>query len=623
MASGHELHHVDRFLPHLAEANPGLSELLPPGIVPVDGSIDADWVRSLSASARIAVCDLWLDAVVRQLMESQPLATRVLALARRLHGEFTAHDVVLILQPLSSQEAASITSAADYLVRRALLLQSNLSQAYCVPFFVRSALDRVELLGPREEDDLLEGIVNYFAAEAAQLPSVPTSPSAAGWRYGNLAGAWELAAQRRPVGSDSPRTERERRADRSLVTFGRMLGDALPRRQESLDGGLLHASLEAARRLGDADGLSSLAFQLGRHCHLQRRHEQALAAYRLALEVERELAISSRRVLLCCAIAIVLRETGSAVEANEFFLEAFDLAPALGDPPTKRSIANCAALTALAESQPRQALAWIERAGIPDQDAPQVGDAEAYLILAQASLLLDDRERGCTWLRAAHDRAPEERARRIRADAALLLSELQNHEDNADLATGYAEEAFAIYHALRLPLESAAACLQRSRGGRSQGVPKDALHWANRGLAQLHERQDPTLQAMLHAEVAECFWALDDPHRALAEWYLALDNLREGGVAERIAELYLRVAAAREELGEALEALIEALRAQGLARLLRISAIEEESTVTVDRLRSRIGIGSYEEAVETVVAEVDGGYLLGDARPSADRRRKS
>jgi len=617
---GHEIHRIHEFLPHLAQRQPDLVELLPADERPQAGETLAEWVVGFPQRRLMEICTAWVLESLRRLKERTPLSNVLLRCCLQLGGEFDLADAAALaigqIPPPGDPRREEIRAALAQAARVGILIHLVHEERYCIPFPMRLSFEGIEFLGDVEQEALRLRLVSHFGRVAAEIAEEEAA-SPRHWRFANILGAWETAAEvmEEVAGIvEYDWTEEWELIDEvpaeirpALAAFVRCVGRAIVNRQSESGLRLLAAAAAAARTGGDVIAETEARSLIGQF-HLRRSaYEKAIAVYRRNEEILTLLGQTEGLVLAIAAAALAHRELGRTDIAIGEFLRARSLAQANALFEPELDTANCAARLLLDEGRTFETLQLIQSVMESQRRAPRrfPAAAELQVLLAVAFSAENRFDAARDQLFYALGTARQFTHRPAEAAACLEIARLFLRTSEYDEALKWGRRARSLAGETANQVGIAETNLLIARALRLQGHPTDCDDLLLKALRSAQNARAMEVVADIWHERALLRLHEHDAAQAISSFGQEAKALRHCRHNSRRLDVHLRVADLLHEQEAHLAATGEALRAQAIGRQFQL-ANTPRAEAAVELLSQRLTPEEFEHLVEEITEEVDG-----------------
>jgi len=629
MPSGHDIHRLHEFLPHLAERQPGLLGMLPAQDRPAAGLPLVEWVWCLPQTRLMEICSAWVLESVRSLKDSSPLAAALVRGALLFAGEFDVSDAAAVsvglAAPPGDPRRAEIRTALLKAARMGVLIHLPPTDRFCIPFPVRLSFEGIDYIDPSEASAIRSRMVHHFGSLAEEMSIQPELGTPRHWRFANMLTAYEFAADlaENSIGAEgfdwahrgAEVQGMKEPIARPLIQFGRFLGKAMVQVQSGAGARLLGASAVAARDNADGDTEAETWGLLGQY-HLRRKEfPDAIHAFRTAEGLRRGLGDDRSAVMSISAIGMAHRGMGNRELAVQEFLRACDAARLAELREEEIDTANCAAgllilmgrtfeaarvaRSVMSEDRPHgksfpAASELLVYLGMALRREGHLDDARARLFealeLARGVLHRPAEARSSLEIgKVLHGQGEMEEAAKWFRRARSVFTELHD-------SSGVAECYLALFHAL--PAEEAVA------------TGEELLQ---RALRSADARGDHDLLAVVWRERANLALRRNEPDAALTFLQHLAAALRMAGDASGLVSAHVGLAELYLEGNSPAAAMMEALRAQAIGRAYLRDEPATRIEAMIRDLLPKLGEGQFEFLTEQVTEELESGEV-GPAR---------
>ncbi|CAN5203879.1 hypothetical protein BH09SUM1_BH09SUM1_26060 [soil metagenome] len=623
---GHAIHRIHEFLPHLAERQPDLMELLPESEQPHSGIPLGEWVLGLPQRRLMEICSSWVVESLRRLKETSPLTNVLLRGCLTLGGEFDVSDAAAVavgerVKP-GDPRREEVRLALNRAARVGVLIHLPKQERYCVPFPVRLSFEGVDFLEPMEREEVRLRQIRHFSLLCRELMEQPDLASPKYWRFSNLLAAYEMAVDMMEelLGFESSEWM-EAAGDidsvpemlvEPLADFGRFLGKSLIFRQSVGGARLIAATAAAARTSGDLFAEAQAHDLLGQFFLRRSQFPQAIDFYRRAEALRQAGGDDEGAVLAITAIAIAYRESENPEQAIAEFYRACHLARESGLREPEIDTANCLARLLIESDRAFEASQLITGIVEGRKTARRYPAEAELLVLLATALRLEKRFANAREkLFAALALARDFLHRPAEAESYLELGRLHQLEENHDEAMKWIRKARSLFAEFTDHRGVAQCYLALSQSIRvtQDGEPADEL--LTKALRSANTAKDMTLVAAIWRERAFLHLDEDDATTALSHFLQEIKALRHTHHVARLvrahmhaSELYLR-----EE--SFLAAGAEVLRAQGLSRAYLREDEPADLAMLFGKVSASLSPAQVDYLVQDVTEELESGALRG------------
>lgn len=622
----HLIHRVDAFLPHLAQRQPELLEMLPEEEQPGPDEPLDQWVLNLPHPRLMEICAQWVLRSLQLLRSTSPLSNVLLRGCLLLEGEFALGDAAAVavgetLAP-GDPRREEVRNALLSAERLGMLIHLPSSERYCVPFPVRLSFEGVDFLDPLEHETLRLRLVRHHALASRELAHLEPTEVLRHWRFPNLIGAYEMAVamMEEVLGfagqpwEDQPEhlADVPRELALPLEDFAWSLGRAIVFRRSERGARLLAASAGAAASM-EAAPSQALAFSLLGQFHLRRgRYAKAAKTFGLWEAVCRRENDREGVVLALSAAGMAQRDAGEKAAGAKTLLRASSYARHAGLVEQRIDTANCGAKLLLELERPRDAAEFLRHVA---EDL--AGQGRRFPAFAE---LLTHYGRA---LRLTS--APAQEVKAFLSDALTLAQNFPHRpaEASAGYEMGLLCQGLGHHREAHRWLRRSAQIFQEidDRAGHCDAlIALASTHLALEDTQEARVLLEKTLKvaraARLHRPAAHAARQLGtlaeqraESGTALAYFSREAEALRFTENAADLVQCHLRLARLYLQRDALMAAGTAALRAQGLARA-HLPAIPENLEETFARVQNHLTPPQLEFLVNQVTDELEGGLLL-------------
>ncbi len=628
MSEGHSIHRLHAFVPHLAECQPRLLELLPYEQRPEPGEALGDWVWTLSQTSLMEICSAWVIESLRLLRQRSPLTNVLMRGCLHLPGEFQLGDASALaigeVPPHGDPRREEIRVALARAVSAGILIHLPEADRYCIPYPVRLSVDRAPFLDALERDSIRLRLVQHYGRLAQRLHNEHAEPTPRDWRFSNFLSAYETAVDlvEEALGLEAVNWAREGvhvtdiPADlrRQLIRFIDYPGPALVKLQSGTAPRLLAASAAAARDAGLAPEEAQACELLGRHYLRARAHPDAIAAFRRAQYLREQQKDALRAVYASSAIGMALRDMGRDDLAIAEFMAAEKRASTANLHEQQIDTANCAADLLLANDRTFEAASFIDRVldRLPMGERRIPSLAELLTHQGRALRLQGRHDQAEDRLFLALGTARHFQNRPAEARTLLELGRLEAARQNPQESTKWLQRARVLYLELSDSAGIGESLLAIATNLLDHGPAGDAETQVLRALRYARAANEPRLLADIWRLRQRQATRRGDHAGAISYLQQRLLALSQGRRVLPVVEGRLELAQLYLDRESHFAAGAEALRAQALARAyLDPADIPPGLEHLLEQISKGLSGAQFQHLVDEISDELESGLLIG------------